>query len=219
MSTSPSHPQVVASQYVLDRPRILTVGVLGPLVQVLVKFTPPYPSHSGLLVEDPTSRHALISADLDALSGASSLLESLALDSEEVQVFLAQTAACASDTEPGPLLKYILDFVEFGHYPPYWAMEVPSERTKREKDFDLCKAAVIKTIVEVTGATRCIDTLWDLSRPAGWFVSRMIDWARKHVNGIRDDLVICATLSLGNLARRGMQSLPFVERRHPKSTH
>jgi hypothetical protein len=183
----------------------LTVGALGPLIEVLAKFTPPYPTYSGPLIEDPTSRHALISADVDALNDASSLLESLALDSEEVQVFLARTAASGpSDTEPGPLLKSILDFVEFGNYPPYWSKETPSERAKREKGFDLCKAAVIKTVVEVTGATRCIDTLWDLSRPNGWFVSRMINWIRTNVTGTRDDLVVCATLSLGNLARRGM---------------
>ena len=179
--------------------------ILEPLIEVLTKFTKPFPTPSGLLVEDPTTRHALISADVDLLNDVSSLLESLALDSEDVQVFLAQTAAAfdPSHESGSSLIKYILDFVEFGGYPPYWSRETPSERVKREKAFDMCKAAIIKAVVEVTGALRCIDILWDIGQENGWFVSRLIRWVRTNVTSTRDDLVICATLCLGNLARRG----------------
>lgn len=181
------------------------MGSLVHLIDVLKRFTPPFPTSTGRLVDDPTARHALVTADVDLLTDASSLLESLALDSEDVQMFLSQTVACDASQESNPtLLKYILDFVEFGDYPPYWSKEMPSERAKREKEFDMCKSAIIKAIVEVTGALRCIVILWDLNSPNGWFVSRLIRWVQTNIKGTRDDLVVCATLCLGNLARRGM---------------
>lgn len=77
-----------------------------------------------------------------------------------------------------------------------------------EKKFDICKAALIKAIVEVAGEEKNEDVLWDETeedQPGGAFVCRMVEWIRSCANGStagRDDLVICATLSLGNLARR-----------------
>ena len=187
-----------------DKSRILPVKTLEPLVGVLKKFTPPFPTSSGFLVDDPTTRHALVSTDVDLLTDVSSHLESLALDSEDVQAYLAQTATSDPSQCSPALIKDILDFVEFGNYPPYWSREIPSEKAKREKEFDMCKAAIIKTVVEVTGALQCINVLWDLNTPTGWFVSRLIRWIQTNVTSPRDDLVVCATLCLGNLARRGV---------------
>jgi Rap1 GTPase-GDP dissociation stimulator 1 len=194
------------SSFFLDQPRIFPEGKapLVALVDVLTKFTPPFPTSTGHLVDDPTARHGLITADVELLTDVSSLLESLALDSEYVQVSLAETVSSASHVTGPCLIKSILDFVEFGNYPPYWSKETPSERAKREKEFDMCKAAIIKAIVEVTGALRCIDILWDLNSPDGWFVSRLIRWIRTNITSTRDDLMVCATLCLGNLARRGV---------------
>jgi Rap1 GTPase-GDP dissociation stimulator 1 len=198
-------PPLAATLYhpFTDRLRLLPEASLEPLVDILAKFTPPFPTPSGVLVEDPTTRHSLIAADVDLLNDVSSILESLALDSEDIQVLLAQTAAYHPSLEGTPLIKYILDFVEFGDYPPSWSREILSEQGKRKKTFDMCKAALIKTVVEVTGALRCIDILWDLNQPNGWFVSRLIRWVQANVTSNRDDLVVCATLCLGNLARRG----------------
>jgi hypothetical protein len=110
----------------------------------------------------------------------------------------------------------MLDFVEKGKYPPLWYVQSENgfeggDVSKKEKAFDDCKAAVIKAVVEVSGDDKNLDILWDDSddtQPGGEFVSRMIDWIRAFVNGEtsgngRDDLVICATLSLGNITRGG----------------
>ena len=90
----------------------------------------------------------------------------------------------------------------------------------KEKGFDLGKGAVVKAIVEVAGEEKNIDTLWDDSeteKPGGEFVSRMVDWIRTHKSlkeTNRDDLLICATLSLGNICRRGTPRGPHS----PQST-
>ncbi|KAF8507234.1 hypothetical protein JB92DRAFT_2735750 [Gautieria morchelliformis] len=194
-----------------DRLRLLPEASLVPLVDILAKFTPPFPTPSGVLVEDPTTRRCLIAADVDLLNDVSSILEALALDSEDIQVLLAQTAAYRPSREGSPLIKHILDFVEFGDYPPSWSREIPSEQVKRKKAFDMCKAALIKTVVEATGALRCIDILWDLNQPNGWFVSRLIRWVQTNVTSNRDDLVVCATLCLGNLARRESHCIALVQ--------
>ncbi|KAF8590562.1 hypothetical protein K439DRAFT_1403733 [Ramaria rubella] len=191
--------------------RLLTVRVLDSLIGVLKRFTPPWPAPSGPLIEDPTTRHTLITADVDLLNDASCFLESLALDSEDVQEFLARTGAVDNlDHGDTPLLQCILDFVESGDYPPYWSKDPIPEQAKRHKTFDMCKAAIIKAVVEVTGASSCPDILWDLHRSNGWFVLRMIDWIRSNLHGGRDDLVICATLCLGNLARRPSHCIALV---------
>jgi hypothetical protein len=108
----------------------------------------------------------------------------------------------------------MLEFVEKGQYAPLWYVQSETgleggDVSKKEKAFDDCKAAVIKAVVEVSGDDRNLDLLWDDSddsRPGGEFVSRMIDWIRAFVSdgdNDRDDLVICATLSLGNITRGG----------------
>ncbi|KAF8520236.1 hypothetical protein BU17DRAFT_46922 [Hysterangium stoloniferum] len=182
--------------------RLLTIKSLVPLVEILARFTPPYHSNLGPLLNEPTIRLTLINTDLEILSETCSYLESLAIDSEDVQDFFARSTDRSSESDPGPLLRQIVDFVEFGDYPPTWKEESPIERDKLSKAFDMCKAAVIKTVVEVSGAPACIDALWDLDRPDGWFISRMIGWVKSNANGARDDLVICGALSLGNLARK-----------------
>jgi hypothetical protein len=119
----------------------------------------------------------------------------------------------------------MLDFIEKGDYPPQWSPAfTETERKRKERAFDICKAAVIKAVVEVSGEERNGDVLWDDSeegRPGGEFVCRMVEWIKKYVTDMesasiddsagpvvgRDDLVICASLSLGNLARRGESRL------------
>jgi hypothetical protein len=91
--------------------------------------------------------------------------------------------------------------------------------------FDNCKAALIKSVVEVAGEERNEDVLWDdcEDKPGGEFVCRMVHLIKQYVSDMdqstsgvevtkdslagRDDLAICASLSLGNLARRGESAL------------
>ena len=112
----------------------------------------------------------------------------------------------------------MLDFVEFGEYPPYWSEEPKSDIDAWKNIVDLCKTAVIKTIVEVAGDEKNLEVLWDPTNPTG-FVARMIRWLHStkdtEPSAIRDDLVICSSLSLGNLARKGEISDYLVSKLSP----
>lgn len=195
--------------------------VLPYLVQSLTAFTPPLltaslPPH---FAQPSPLRTTLLNTDFDLLSESCSHLESSALDVADVRLSLARGFTFPSEHLDVPCFSIMLDFVEKGRYAPLWYVQSESgleggDVSKKEKAFDDCKAAVIKAVVEVSGDDRNLDLLWDDSddsRPGGEFVSRMIDWIRAFVSdgggthGIdRDDLVICATLSLGNITRGGM---------------
>jgi hypothetical protein len=163
------------------------------------------------------------------------LLESLSLDVEDVRLSLARGFDFPAEHNGVPCLCAMLDFIEKGDYHPFWYRDLgidEAERKRRERLFDICKAAIIKVVVEVAGEERNEEVLWDDSeeeKPGGEFVSRMVSWIKKYVPGKisggvetqetriessepharRDDLVICASLSLGNLSRRG-KSLTLV---------
>lgn len=146
------------------------------------------------------------------------MLESLALDVEDIRLSLARGLTFPSEHGGVACLLDMLTFVDRGDYAPYWASSSPAssstsdpERATKEKAFDICKAAIIKSIVEVAGEEKNTDVLWDDSeadkgKPGGEFVQKMVEWIRAHKTlkeTNRDDLIICSTLSLGNLVRRG----------------
>lgn len=91
-----------------------------------------------------------------------------------------------------------------------------SDRKAWEKKFGICKGGLIKAFVEVFGEEKNEDVLWesdDQSQPGGKLVATMVDWIKAYaskpkVDGsssiIRDDMTICASLSLGNLARKSV---------------
>lgn len=132
----------------------------------------------------------------------------MTMDDEDVRLSLGRGLMFPSEHGGVPCLSDMLTFVDRGDYAPYWDEE-PGERSAREKGFDHCKAAIIKSIVELAGDEGNTDVLWDDSnpmRPGGEFVDTMVQWIRKHKSlkeTNRDDLIICATLSIGNLVRRG----------------
>lgn len=165
----------------------------------------------------------LLHADFEVLEESCSLIESLSLDVEDVRLSLARGLNFPAEHGGVPCLCTILDFIEDGDYPPSWETTFPeTDRRRRERVFDNCKAALIKSVVEVAGEERNEDVLWDdseVNNPGGEFVGRMVHLIKKYVSDMdkstpgaavakesfagRDDLVICASLSLGNLARRG----------------
>lgn len=146
----------------------------------------------------------------------------MSLDLEDVRLSLARGFNFPAEHGGVPCLSDMLAFVDLGEYAPYWSAEAPAERAQREKGFDTCKAAIIKAIVEVAGDEKNIDTLWDDSddaHPGGPFVSKMVQWIRSQQNlneTTRDDLIMCAALSLGNLVRRGelVPAIPTVSYPH-----
>ena len=183
-----------------------TIGVesLDVLTSPLESFIPPFAATS-LLLDHEESRHALIAADLSVLDESITLLEGLSIDSEDVRTAIARSITLAPSISPSHRL---LQFVELGDYPTYWDRDGPSELSKRQKAFDIYKAAAIKVIVSVAGESNATTALWDaeLSPLGGALVSKMVGWVKKASDPPetrRDDLVICGALTLGNLIRNG----------------
>jgi hypothetical protein len=205
-----------------DEPQVKSPNpqpLLGPdglplLIRQLTSFMPPYPEPQGPFA-DAATRRPLVAADADALEETCTLLEALCLDAEDIRLSFARGLSFP-DGEHGGVrcIEELCAFLEHGDYPPYWQAEQLQERTRRQKVFDFCKAALVKALVEVAGEEKNTDVLWDDSeseKPGGPFVSTMVSWIRQHKKlgpQSRDDLVICATLCLGNLVRRGKES-PF----------
>jgi hypothetical protein len=198
---------------------IFTPEDIPYLLVPLKAFSPPFPKAINF-PPDLELRHDLISADLDSLSEASMHLEGLTLDSLTVRVALGQAPAPhPAFPAPNPLL-ILQNFVEHGDLPPdYLSKESEAERKRLQKIVPTCKAAVIKVIVEVAGEDKNMEPMWagrseddgKVSVPEGWFVKEMLGWIRKLKDlGSRDDLVICASLSLGNLARKESHCLALV---------
>lgn len=101
-------------------------------------------------------------------------------------------------------LSDMLAFVRGADYPPWWNED--PDKQHYERSLDNCKAGVIKGIVEVAGEEKNTDVLWDESedeKPGGEFVSSMVEWIKTSNVADREDLIICATLSIANLIRRG----------------
>ncbi|KAI0336426.1 hypothetical protein GY45DRAFT_1238667 [Cubamyces sp. BRFM 1775] len=196
-------------------------GLYGPdalplLVSQLRAFIPPYPEPPSIF-STPSARRSLVQTDYDIYEQICGLIESLCLDVEDVRLSLAR-GLTFPDGEHGGVacLSELLTFVEKGDYPPYWSSESAGERSAKEKGFDLGKGALVKAIVEVAGEEKNTDMLWDDSeaeKPGGEFVNRMVGWIRAHKSlkeTNRDDLIICATLSLGNICRRDAHSTAIV---------
>jgi hypothetical protein len=154
----------------------------------------------------------LLQTDFEALEESCTHIESLSLDIENVRISLAQGFKFPS---AGSSLSIILDFIEQGEYSPLWG-NAPDDFdvSRKKKAFDMCKAALIKTVVEVAGEEGAEKSLWDETdeKSGGEFVSRMVGWLKGYVSDMstgcgmffdRIDLAICASLSLGNLTRTG----------------
>lgn len=162
---------------------------------------------------------SLVEKDFDVLEDACTLIESLTLDVADIRLSLAGGSFSPAEHPGAPCLSTILDFVELGDYPPTWTNSKlfdETERVRRKKEFGVCKAALIKAIVEVAGEEKNAKILWGESedeQPKNQFVHRMIRWIKSYSEEVdaaraepghelRDDLVIAASLSLGNLCRQ-----------------
>ncbi|SJL00348.1 uncharacterized protein ARMOST_03661 [Armillaria ostoyae] len=200
--------------------QVFSADILPFLTPPLMAFRHPFTSQPQTSFS-PASQiyNTLIHSDFDVLEESCSLIESLSLDAEDVRLSLARGFYLPSEHSGVPCFRAILDFIEYGGYPASWGTSVvvtDGERNRMEKAFDICKAALVKAVVEVAGEDSKDELLWtdsDPAQPGGQFVSRMVGWIKQYVSFMswagkdasaphRDDLVICASLSLGNLARR-----------------
>lgn len=186
-----------ASQNEPKQPPLFDAEALPLLVSALRAFIPKLPPQEPPSF-DRSACHDFVKSDLDVLNHVSTQLESLSLDSQTVRCGLAGW----------DVMTTVLDFVEKSEPPKFWAsFSSPKEKQNWENQVGFCKAAVIKAVVEVAGEKDSLAILWDEKAseyPGGEFVKKMVGWIRDiklDSEGARDDLMICATLSLGNLAR------------------
>jgi hypothetical protein len=195
---------------VTDALPYLTLSLVSFISPVANETTSVFPLDSSLLP-------VLLQADCEAFEESCTQLESLSLDVEDVRLSLAREFQEHTDVS---CFATILNFIEKGQYSPFWRKALDEgDAIRKEKTFDMCKAALVKTVVEVVGEERNEEVLWDDSeelKPGGEFVCRMVHWLKTYVFDIengegsfsgRSDLVVCASLSLGNLVRRGMNFL------------
>jgi hypothetical protein len=187
--------------------------VLPQLVTPIRAYIPPYQTQLPPLDQATPLRRTLVSADLEAFEEACSLLEALALDDEDVRLSLARGTAFPDEHDGVHCLTEMLEFIDRGDYHPLWK-DLSGDGTQRERTFDFCKAALIKAVVEIAGEEKNVDVLWDDSdekQPGGALVGQMTQWIKKHKDlkeDNREDLLVCATLTLGNLLRHGASHSP-----------
>lgn len=189
---------------------LFNVNSLPSLVIPLKAFINPIRDCSNSLYADPEIRNSLFARDVEVLAEVCELIEAATMDIVDVRLALARGLV---DKEEPPCLQLLLEFIEYGDYMPGWdTTNVRAEEVARwKRAVDLCKTAVIKAVVELSGEEGNLTVLWDLTAPQGGFIPRMLKWLHdaNTSEDIRDDLVICSTLSLGNLVRRGKSSFLF----------
>ena len=92
-------------------------------------------------------------------------LESLALDVEDFRLSLARGLHFPAEHDGVSCLSCMLSFVETGCYHPLWHEGDFPDVKGHEKAFEICKGAMIKAIVEVSGEEKNEDVLWDEEDP------------------------------------------------------
>ncbi|KAH9001031.1 hypothetical protein EDB92DRAFT_2078658 [Lactarius akahatsu] len=198
-----------------NAPATFGPDILPQLVAPIRSFVPPFQTPVPAFDEATPLRRTLVSADFEAFEESCSLLEALTLDDEDVRLSLARGLTFPDEHGGVRCLAEILEFIDRGDYHPLWK-DLPSDNAQRERSFDFCKAALIKAVVEIAGEEKNVDVLWDDSdqeHPGGALVAQMVRWIKKHKDlkeNNRDDLLVCATLTLGNLLRHGARSLTLT---------
>src|ERR1700722_19915387 len=102
---------------------LFSPDALPLLTAALQAFIAPYstPSPTSPFAKPSSVRSILIRADWDVLEESCTLLESLALDVEDVRLSLARGVPFPAEHNGVPCLSNILDFIEKGDYPPLWS--------------------------------------------------------------------------------------------------
>ncbi|KAI9446202.1 hypothetical protein H4582DRAFT_2164133 [Lactarius indigo] len=174
-----------------NAPATFGPDILPQLVAPIRSFVPPFQTPVPAFDQATPLRRALHSRSTD----------------EDVRLSLARGLTFPDEHGGVRCLAEILEFIDRGDYHPLWK-DLPSDSAQRERSFDFCKAALIKAVVEIAGEEKNVDVLWDDSdqeHPGGALVAQM---DLKENN--RDDLLVCATLTLGNLLRHGARSLTLT---------
>ncbi|CAI2179441.1 890_t:CDS:10 [Funneliformis geosporum] len=133
------------------------------------------------------SREDAVDDDVDILENVVEILETVALESDDVQQILVRNN----------LFPILLDFLEFSNPPLNCEQRII-------KSYGECKAAVLKVIVSVTMSDSNMDPLFN----DAILLNRFLHWLNSSTD--RDDLQMCSALSLGNLARTDKHCIQLV---------
>lgn len=173
-----------------------------------------------ILAYDGTRSSAQSATDVQILVLVAQILELAAGESAKWQQALGELNLGGDQ----PALARILDFILNATVRPSASTgrddgedneedeEDEEEDTNLDKLLSGVKGKLIKTVVAVSGCDALSDVLFDNGQ--SWFLHRMEDWLEKAKpststkegesdKGSREDLLICAVLSIGNLARSG----------------
>ncbi|RHZ45269.1 hypothetical protein Glove_682g21 [Diversispora epigaea] len=134
-----------------------------------------------------TSSENAIEEDVDILENVVEILEIVAIDNDEIQLILVQDG----------LFPILLDFLELSKPPNNCEEHIT-------KSYGECKAAILKVIVAITSCDKNMSPLFNDSV----IFHRFLHWL--NLGPQRDDLQMCAALSLGNLARSDENCIKLV---------
>ncbi|KAG9286825.1 hypothetical protein G9A89_012375 [Geosiphon pyriformis] len=126
--------------------------------------------------------------DIDILEIVIEILEIVALENDEIQQIIVLQG----------LLIPLLDYLEYS--------KPPNENDQSlSKKYGEWKAVVLKIVVATTMTDSNMNVLFD----NGVILDRFFQWL--NIGSSRDDLQICAALSLGNLARNDAHCIKLVQ--------
>lgn len=185
--------------YYTDKDKFPDDGISSLASIILsVPSSPSSLSTSSLWTPDELSSH--IDTDLELLTPAASLLESLSIDLASSK----QEIAFALYAPPTTLLSRLFTFVESASAPTYWVRE-SDDPAAVEKAFGAIKSAVVRTIVESPNSDVVMEKLFGEQEEEGgknWVVEKLVKWVEEDKEG-REDLLICAAHMLAALGRKG----------------
>lgn len=134
----------------------------------------------------------LVETESNSLLIAASLFEALSMDIDALAIAVSQSSAT--------LLK-LFDFIEDERIPPSWRSS-----DALRKNWSMIKSATSRGLIAATSMDdvmmHCLDSEGALA--SSWIVDRCQDWLQRKD---RNDLKICSTVILANLARSGARRI------------
>ncbi|KPV77656.1 uncharacterized protein RHOBADRAFT_51482 [Rhodotorula graminis WP1] len=194
-------------------------GVLSLASIVLAVSSPSasstLPSH--VSTDDATD---YLDTDIELLTIASSLLESLAQDLPSAASALAFSTSSPSLPYPDrTLLHQLLTFIARASAPAHWALAASDDPARADKAFAAVKAAVVRAVVEAPNNDEVMERLWSETRSGtgqgegqgrSWLVEMLVRWLEEAQGEGREDMLIAAAHVLAGLGRKDEHTLSLV---------
>ncbi|GAA5890729.1 hypothetical protein JCM8208_004976 [Rhodotorula glutinis] len=160
-----------------------------------------------------------LDTDIELLTIASSLLESLAQDLPSAASALAFSTSSPSLPYPDcTLLHQLLTFIAHAKMPAYWTFAASDDPARANKAFAAVKAAVVRAVVEAPNNDEVMERLWSETRgrdgqegtAKSWLVEMLVRWLEEAQDEGREDMLIAAAHVLAGLGRKDEHTLSLV---------